>query len=390
MSQYNTVFVGLDQHKESIAVAYAPEEREAEVTFLGPVGTRQCDIDKLVRTLQSKASNLLFAYEAGPCGYWLYRYLKRKGLRCLVIAPSLIPRKSGDRVKTDRKDAVQIARLLRSGDLSGVYVPEIEDEAIRDLCRARQGAMHDMKASRLRLKSFLLRQDIRYTGRATWNPAHLRWLSEVVCPTPAQQIVYQEYLRAVTQHYERLGRLEAELHQQVKGWRLSPLVEAYQAMRGVQFHVAATTAAELGDIRRFDKPPQLMAFVSLHPSEDSSGPRHRKGGIAKTGNLYARTALIEGAWSYRYPAKVSRQIQERQEALSPAIRDISWKAQVRLCKRFRKLIAQGKHPNVAVTAVARELVAFLWAIAQQVQLPAAVKPLSGTTGDEAAAAPSVN
>jgi len=189
----------------------------------------------------------------------------------------------------------------------------MEDEAIRDLCRGRQEAMRDMKASRMRLKSFLLPQDIRYTGRATWNPAHLRWLSEVVCSTPAQQIVYQEYLRAVTPHSERLGGLEAELQEQVKGWRLSPLVEAYQAMRGVQFHVAVTTAAELGDIRKFDKPRQLMAFV---------GPRHRKGGIAKTGNLYARTALIEGAWSYRYPAKVSRQIQERQQALSPAIRDL--------------------------------------------------------------------
>jgi transposase len=370
MQHSTTLFVGLDQHKESIAVAYAPEDRQEEVTYLGPVGTRQCDIDKFLRTLQSKANRLLFAYEAGPCGYWLYRYLKRKGLDCLVVAPSLIPRKAGDRVKTDRKDAVQIARLLRSGDLTPVYIPQTEDEAIRDLCRAREGSMRELKAAKLRLKSFLLRQDIRYSGKTTWTPAHLRWLAEVVCPTPAQQIVFQESLRAITEHSERLGRLEAELQEQVTGWRLSPLVEAYQAMRGVQFHVAATTAAELGDIRRFDKPRQLMAFVGLHPSEDSSGPRRRQGGIAKTGNIYARTALIEAAWSYRYPAKVSRQIQERQQALSPAIRDISWKAQVRLCKRFRKLIAHGKHPNVAVTAVARELVAFLWAIAQQVQLPA--------------------
>jgi transposase len=370
MQQYSTLFVGLDQHKDSIAVAYAPGDRKEDVVYLGPVGTRQCDIDKFVRTLQSKAKRLLFAYEAGPCGYWLYRYLKRKALECLVVAPSLIPRKAGDRVKTDRKDAVQIARLLRSGDLSGVYVPEVQDEAIRDLCRAREGSMRDLKAAKLRLKSFLLRQDIRYSGKTTWTPAHLRWLAEAVCPTPAQQIVFQEHLRAITEHSERMARMEAELREQVKSWRLSPLVEAYQAARGVQFHVAATTAAELGDIRRFDKPRQLMAFVGLHPSEDSSGPRRRQGGIAKTGNIYARTALIEAAWSYRYPAKVSRQIQERQQALSPAIRDISWKAQVRLCKRFRKLIAHGKYPNVATTAVARELVAFLWAIAQQVQLSA--------------------
>lgn len=371
MKQYSTLYVGLDQHKGSIVVAYAPEGRDSGVTYLGPIGTRQCDIDKLTRNLQSKASHLVFAYEAGPCGYWLYRYLSRKGLRCHVVAPSLIPRKPGDRVKTDRRDAVQLARLLRSGDLAGVYVPEVEDEAIRDMCRAREDAVRDLKAAKVRLKSFLLRHDIKYSGRASWNAAHLRWLSEVVCPTEAQQIVFQEYLRTVEQHVERLQRFEAELEDQVKTWRLSPVVSAFQALRGVQFHVAVTTAAELGDLTRFDNPRQLMAYVGLHPSEHSSGDRRRQGGIAKTGNSHARRALIEGAWSYRYPAKVSRIIQERQELLPRAIRDIAWNAQVRLCKRFRKLMAHGKHPNVVVTAIARELVAFMWAIARHVELPTA-------------------
>src|SRR6266511_3721936 len=194
MEKSSTIYVGLDVHKDSIAVAYAPEDRGADLVSLGTVGTRQCDIDKLIRRLQSKGARLVFGYEAAPCGYWLYRYLTRKGLTCHVVAPSLIPRKPGDRVKTDRRDALTLARLMRSGDLSSIYVPGVEDEALRDLSRGRDDAMQDLKRSKRRLKSFLLRQDIRYEGRANWNAAHLRWLSEVVCPTPAQQIVFQEYV----------------------------------------------------------------------------------------------------------------------------------------------------------------------------------------------------
>jgi transposase len=272
-----TLFVGLDVHKESIAVAYAPEDRGAEVVSLGPIGTRQCDIDRLLRQLQAKAARLVLVYEAGPCGYWLYRYLTRKGLSCHVVAPSLIPRKPGDRVKTDRHDAVMLARLLRSGDLTPIYVPQVQDEAIRDLSRAREDAMHDLQAAKHRLKAFLLRQDIRYEGRASWSPAHLRWLSEVVCPTPAQQIVFQEYLRAVTEQHERLGRLEHELHEAVQGWRLYPVVQAIQALRGVDLTSAIIVIAELGDLTRFDTPRQLMSYLGLTPSEYSSG---RGGGRA--------------------------------------------------------------------------------------------------------------
>ena len=240
-----TLYVGLDVHKDSIAVAYAPEDRGADVVPLGAIGTRQCDIDKLIRKLQSKGATLVFVYEAGPCGYWLYRYLTRKGLACHVVAPSLIPRKPGDRVKTDRRDAVMLARLMRSGDLSSIYVPGIEDEALRDLSRGREDAMRDLKATKYRLKAFLLRQDIRYEGRANWNAAHLRWLSEVVCPTPPQQIVFQEYVRAVTEQHERLQRLERALHDQVRSWRLYPVVEAIQALRGVELTSAVILIAEL-------------------------------------------------------------------------------------------------------------------------------------------------
>jgi transposase len=368
MHQSSTLYVGLDVHKESIAVAYVAKAHHAEVVSLGNIGTRQCDIDKLIRQLQSKSAHLIFVYEAGPCGYWLYRYLTKKGHVCWVIAPSLIPKKPGDRVKTNRRDAIKLARLMRSGDLTPVYVPKVEDEAIRDLCRAREDAIRDLKAAKFRLKAFLLRHDIRYTGRATWGPAHLRWLSEVVCPTPAQQIVFQEYIRAVNEHTERLERLEQELTDQVQTWRLAPVVEALQALRGVQFTVAVTTVAELGDLTRFDNPRQLMNYLGLTPSEYSTGERRRQGGITKTGNTHARRALIEGAWAYRYPAKISRHLQLRLEKVPKPIQDISWKAQVRLCKRYRQLSARGKNPNQVVVAIARELSAFMWAIAQDVPL----------------------
>jgi transposase len=260
------LYVGLDVHKESIAVAYAPDDRGAEVVALGAIGPRQGDIDKLIRKLQSKgAATLVFVYEAGPCGYGLYRSLTGKGFACYVVAPSLIPRKAGDRVKTDRCDAMTLARLMRSGDLTSIYVPGVEDEALRDVSRGRDDALRDLKRSKRRLKSFPLRQDIRDEGRATWNAAHLRWLAGVVCPTPAQQIVFQEYLRAVNEQEERRQRLEGDVHEAVKGWRLYPVVEAIQALRGVGLTGAVILMTELGDITRFDNPRQLMSYLGIRP-----------------------------------------------------------------------------------------------------------------------------
>jgi len=370
MSQSSTLFIGMDVHKDSIAVAYVAQDHGAEVIYLGSIGTRQCDIDQLIRKMQSKAKHLIFVYEAGPCGYWLYRYLSKKDHDCWVVAPSLIPKKPGDRVKTDRRDAVQLARLARSGDLTTVYVPTVEDEAMRDLTRAREDTISDLKDAKFRLKAFLLRQDIRYVGRANWGPAHLRWLSEVVCPTPAQQIVFQEYVRAVNEHTERLQRLEQELQEHVNAWRLNPVVEALQALRGVQFTVAVTMVAEIGDLTRFDTPRELMKFLGLIPSEYSSGEQRRQGSITKAGNTHARKAVVEGAWAYRYPAKVSRHLQLRLEKQPKMIQDLSWKAQVRLCTRYRRLVSRGKHANVVTVAIARELVGFMWAIAKQVPLTA--------------------
>jgi transposase len=257
MNQSSTLYVGMDVHKDSIAVAYVAEDHPPDVVFLGAMGTRQCDIDQLLRQLQSKRQHLVFVYEAGPCGYWLYRELTKKGHVCGVVAPSWIPPKAGDRVKTNRRDAVPLARLMRSGDLTPVYVPQVEDEAIRDLSRAREDAIRDLKAAKCRLNACLLRHAIRDPGRATWRPAHLRWLSEVVCATPAPPIVFQEDVRAVNEHTDRRPRLEHALHEPVQTWRLQPVIEALQALRGVQCTVAVTIVAELGDLTRVDNPTQL-------------------------------------------------------------------------------------------------------------------------------------
>ena len=364
------LFIGLDVHKDTIAVAYAAEDRGTEAVSLGTIGTRQHDLDKLIRRLEAKGAALRFAYEAGPCGYWLYRYLTRRGLSCIVVAPSLVPRKPGDRVKTDRRDAITLARLLRSGDLSAIYVPTVEDEAIRDLSRAREDTVRDLKRHKVRLKAFLLRQDIRYEGRANWNAAHLRWLARVVCPTPAQQIVFQEYVHAVSEQTDRLGRLETELQTAVKTWRLYPVVEAIQALRGLNLTGAVTLIAEVGDLTRFDTPRKLMSYLGLTPSEYSSGPHRHQGGITKAGNGHARRALVEGAWAYRYPAKVSRHLQLRLEKVPTEVRTIAWKAQLRLCKRYRLLSARGKHVNQVVVAMARAMAAFAWVIARIVPIAA--------------------
>jgi transposase len=370
MSQSGTLFIGMDVHKESIAVAYVAQEHGAAVTSLGTIGTRQGDIDQRIRTMPSKAKHLIFSYEAGPCGYWLYRYCTKTGDDCWVVAPSLMPKKAGDRVKTDRRDAVQLARLARSGARTAVSVPKGEDEAMRDLPRAREETLSDLKDAKFRLKAFLLRHDIRSTGRANWNPPHLRWLSEGVCQTPAPHIVLQAYVRAVREHTERLQRLEQARQEQVTSWRLHPVVEALQALRGVPLTVAVTMVAERGALSRFATPRALMKVLGLTPAESSSGERRHHGSITKAGHTHARQALVEGAWAYRYPAKVSRPLQLRLENQPKRLQDISWKAQVRLCPRYRRLVAQGKHATGVTGAIARERAGCMWAIAKEVPVTA--------------------
>ena len=376
MAPSSTLCIGMDVHKDTIAVAYVAHDHGAEVPSLGTIGTRRCDIDPLVRKRQSKATHLRFIYEAGPCGDWLERYWMQKGSACWVGAPSLMPQKPGDRVQTDRRDAGPLARLARAGALTAVYVPTVEDEAIRDLIRAREATISDRTDAKLRLNAFVRRHESRSTGRAKWGPAHLRWLSEVVCPTPTQHIVCQEYVRAVPEHPARLQRLDQALQAHVKTWRVSPVVEALQALRGVPCTVAVTLGADMGALTRFDSPRALMQCLGLLPSEQSSGAQRRQGSMTKAGNTPARRVLVDGAWAYRYPAKVSRPVQLRLEKQPKVIQDMSGKAQVSLCQRSRRLTSRGKPAHGVTVAIARELTGLLWAIAKAV--PSVVEDTRGS------------
>ena len=358
----DTIFVGLDVHKDSIVAAYAVDM--GEVQDLGKIGVLERDLDRLCKQVQSKGAHVRFVYEAGPCGYGLYRSLTKKGFACMVCAPSLIPRKPGDRVKTDRRDAVKLVKALRSNDLARVHVPDVVDEALRDLVRAWGAAKQDLRQAKQRLKSFLLMHDVRYAGTASWGSAHRRWLSEFVFPTPWSQIAFEEHRRAIDDRLAQCDRLEKALREAVPQWRFHPVVQAVQALRGVQFTVAVGLIAEIGDLSRFEHPRQLMSWLGVTPSEHSSGNSRKQGGITKAGNSYARKLLVEAAWSYRFPAKVSRIIQVRHEHLPKPVIDRAWDAQLRLCSRFRKLTARGKHRNVAVVGVARELAAFVRDIAR--------------------------
>ena len=360
--------VGLDVHKDSIEIALAEHSESQEVRRYGEVGGDLASLNKAVRKLQSKGTELRFVYEAGPCGYDIYRHLTKQGLSCAVVAPSMIPKKSGDRVKTDRRDAVSLARLYRAGELTPVYVPREEDEAMRDLSRAREDAINAQRTSRQRLGAMLLRLGYRYSRKTAWTPAHFRWLSTLKMPHHAQQIAFQEYIHAVMECTERVNRLTEQIQKLMPEWRLAPVVKALQAMRGVAPMIATITMAELGDLGRFENPRQLMAYLGLVPSENSSGKKEKRGGITKTGNGHVRRALVEAAQTYHHPARISRVLLERQEGLPEPICKIAWKAQVRLCGRFRKMIARGKTWNKVVTAIARERSAFMWAIAKEVQI----------------------
>jgi transposase len=361
------VCVGLDTHKGKIAVAVAEPGRSGEVRFQGETANQPDAVRRLIERLADKHGKLRVCYEAGPCGYGLHRQITTLGHDRMVVAPSLIPRKPGDRVKTNRRDALTLARLHRAGELTAVWVPDPTHEAMRDLIRARTAAMEAVRRARQQLQGFLLRHDRVFTGRKAWSPAHRRWLAGLRSAHPAQQVVLQEQIDAIEEAERRRDRLGEQIRELVAGWPLAPVVAALQAMRGVASLSAVVLAAEVGDFRRSTAPRQLMAWLGLVPSEHSSGSRVARGGITKAGNGRARRVVVEGAWSYRFPARVTSLIQARLDDVPDGVRAIAWKAQLRLCARFRRLVAAGKSANLVATAVAREMAAFAWAIACQVQ-----------------------
>ena len=354
-------YVGMDVHKNSISVAVAAAGR-GEAHFYGKIDNRPEAIRRLISALAPSGQRLHYCYEAGPCGYGICRQIRDTEHDCDLVAPSLTPRKSGDRVKTDRRDALTLARLDRAGELSTVWTPSPEHEAIRDLSRARGDCKLIDKQLRQRLGAMLLRHDKRFPGRKNWTQAHFRWLETQRFEQPASQIAYEEYAEAIRQAQSRTARLEQQLHDQLEGWSLGGPAQALTALRGVDWLAGMTLLAELGDLTRFDSPRELMGFVGVTSSENTSGARRRQGAITKAGNEEARRLLVECTWAYRFPARRSRLIQRRAEKASPPVQAIAWKAQVRLCGRFRKLRNNGKHANVVVTAIARELLGFIWAI----------------------------
>jgi transposase len=358
-------YVGLDVHKESIVVAVAFGGLRGEVREYGRIANTSTALDRLLRKLAGDGVSLRFCYEAGPCGYGIQRHVSTQGHECVVVAPSLIPRRAGDRVKTDRRDAASLAKLHRAGELKSVWIPDARHEAMRDLVRARLDAVHSLRRARQQLSGFLLRQGCHY-GRPAWTKLHRRWLAGLKFEQPVHHIVLEDYIGAVEAAETRRDRLTAQIEAMLPDWTLAAVVAALQTMRGMALVNAATLIAELGDLTRFTNPRQLMAYLGLVPSEHSSGASVKRGGITKAGNGAARRLLIEAAWCYRFPARISRELLLRQENQPKPIRDIAWKGQVRLCARYRRLARTGKPANVVTTAIARELSGFVWAIARQV------------------------
>jgi transposase len=355
-------FLGLDVHAETIAIAVA--EPDGEVRSLGTIANRAESIRKLVKKL-GPVEHLKACYEAGPTGYVLYWQLAELGVVCEVIAPTLVPMKAGDRVKTDRRDAERLARSYRSGDLTAVWVPDEGSEALRDLVRAREAAKQDQLRARHRLSKFLLRSGQRpAVGMKAWTLGYMAWVRQLRFKQVAQESTRLDYLHEVEHMAERVKRLEQAITEAVKvaSPALQAVIGGLQSLRGVAQISAVTIAAELGNISRFDTPRQLMGYSGVVPSEDSSGQRTRRGSITKTGNAHLRRIAIEAAWSYRLRPGVGPALRKRQEGVTEEIKEIAWKAQHRLHKRYMRLSVAGKDQRKIITAVGRELLGFIWAI----------------------------
>ncbi len=352
-------FIGLDVHAQSVAIAVA--ERGAPPAMLGVFPN---DVPSLVKRLR-RLGRIRCCYEAGPTGYGLQRALAAAGIECVVVAPSLVPSaKAGDRVKTDRRDAVKLARFLRSGDLTSVAVPDPESEAMRDLVRARDAAKRAERVARQQLSSFLLRHGRRFPGRTAWTGPHGAWLRAQSFDTEAQRRVLDDGLCAVEEATARVARLTAAIRDLVESWDRRPAVKALQAFRGIDLVSAAVTTAEVGDLRRFGSAPEFMSYIGLVPSERSSGNERRQGAITRAGNEHVRRILVEAAWAYRHRPHIGKDLRKRSQGVSDEVLRIAWRAQERLCAKRRKLLARGKPANKVAIAIARELAGFIWAVGQ--------------------------
>ena len=367
------LFAGLDVHAKNITIALAEDPRKDSVHAAGGggearlYGTIPNDLHALEKVFAKLGKahpgvELRVCYEAGPTGFVLARRLAQLKIACTIVAPSLIPTKSGERIKTDRRDALKLARLHRAGELTAVHVPDASDEAMRDLCRARTDAVQDQRRGRAQLKAFLLRNGYRYTGKSAWTEAHRRYLRELVLPHGAQRVVLEDAIASIVSAGERIARLEDQMQALLESWPMKPVVEAMMGLRGFALVGAMVLVSELGGAWRFDHPKQLMAYLGLVPSENTSSEKRRQGSITKAGNSHARWLLVEAAHHYRLSPKVSKELSARQEGLPEDIKACSWKAQTRLHKRMMQLLARGKRRNKVTVAIARELCGFVWHI----------------------------
>lgn len=375
-------YIGLDAHKESIAIALAQGRSREQAKYWGSCGGSLISLEralrKLARELGVKPKELKLCYEAGPTGFTIARHFIGLGLEVVVAAPTKTTRKPGEKVKTDKRDAIKLAREYRNGDIVAVRVPPAIDEAVRDVSRARTDASDDLARARQRLKSFLLRSGYRYQNKANWSEAHMRYLRELKLQDPAQQIVLEEYLLAINSGIERVERLTAKLKDLLEHWQWAPVVRALMALRGFQEVAAMTAISELGDLRRFANPRKLMAFLGLVPGEHSTGSKRRQGSITKCGNSHARWMLVECAQHYRKPPKVSAPLSRRQEGQPQIVKQLSWRAQERLHRRYWRLKARHLPENKIIIAIARELSAFLWELMHKCQLPLPEPEISST------------
>jgi len=389
-------YIGLDVHKETIAIAYAAGGTRDDSVYHGPCGGSVLAAERALRKLAEKLgvefTSLKVCYEAGPTGFVLARRLIRYGLDCVLMSPSKTERKPNEKIKTDKRDACKIARLFRNGDITKVRIPPALDEAVRDACRARTDASDDLSRAKQRLNAFLLRNGFNYSGKSKWTPAHMRYLRELVMPHDAHKFVLEEYMQAIDTGIERVARLVDRMKQLLEGWEWEQVVRALMACKGFQEVAAMTVISELGDLRRFSHPRMLMSFLGLVPGENSSGPKHRQGSITKCGNSHCRWMLVECAQHFRKAPKVGSRLTTRQQGQSKEVKELSWRMQNRLHKRYVKLKARGKNENKAIVAIARELSAFIWELQVKLNLPipgteTPVASDKGTSAKHGAAAP---